>query len=127
MNLKVEHQNGTFYWFIYSDDQFFAYRYVLNFFEALKLPAPTGFKVMKSEGHGPLSLTVMPPYERQDGKWVDLSDAPMEEWNVLASEEAQLRLGVPKHMVDAQKVLSEALLAREWPGGQDTPTGVSRS
>ncbi len=114
MNLKVDHPMGPFYWSIFSEDLFFAYRYVIKTFEALKLPAPTGFKVMKSEGRGPLNLTVMPPYERQAGKWVDLPDAPMEQWTVLASEEAQLALGVPKHLVDAQKVLSDAQIAREW-------------
>jgi len=114
VNLKVEHTKGTFYWSIFSEDQFFAYRYVLDFFEALKLPAPTGFKVMKSEGGGPLSLTVMPPYVRKGGKWVDLPDAPKEQWSLLATEETQLLLGVPKYQVDAQKALSEAQLAREF-------------
>jgi len=117
VNLKVEHPKGTFYWSIFSEDPFFAYRYVLNVFQALKLPAPTGFKVMKSESGGPLRLTVMPPYERQGGKWVDLPDAPMEQWTVLASEEAQLSLGVPKHMLEAEQILTEAWLAREF--GED--------
>ena len=114
MYLKVEHQTGTYHWFFAGEDRpFFAYRYVLRVFEMLKLPAPTAFKVMKQQGAGDLTLTVLPPHD--DGKSVvALWDAPMEQWTVLASEEAQLRLGVPKHMVDAQKVLSEAWLAQEW-------------
>lgn len=116
MYLKVEHQTGTYYWFFDCESPFFAYRYVLTVFERLKLPAPTGFRVMKQGGPGPLSLTVLPPYEKEAGKkYVALYDAPMEKWTVLASEEAQLLMGVPKHLVDAEKVLAEAWLAREWP------------
>ena len=79
------------------------------------MQAPTGFKVMKTEGHGPLSLTVMPPYRKQrSGTFLDYPQAPMEQWTLLASEEAQLRMGIPKYLIDAEQAKNDAILARVW-------------
>ena len=60
---------------------------------------------MDADRHTYLLLT-------KDGTFLNYPQAPMERWILLASEEAQLRMGIPKYLVDAEKAKNDAIQAR---------------
>ena len=116
MYLKVDHPKGVFYFYFDCDSRFFAYRYVLELFERQRLEAPSVIKVVKMVA-GPLALTVLPPCVKKNGKQLPDYGAPMWEWEVLACQEAQLALGVPQFMIDAEKAKVKAQLSALEIGG----------